>query len=902
MPAADPGALLESLAGQLWAVAQDAVDDLTAPLAGLQPLPDAGDPALQGRLLDPLALPTGNALLTLLGEMVDDQPAGPVHWHGWERQPGAERGIALVLTMGLDRATLALSPGPVIDLVVTPGAVLSHSASSGAWLVGADVTAPTGWQASWRPGDPPVAASGTATVRLTRAAPVQLGPPTGPSVSWTSLTASVTASPGSATAFDLGFVDFASAILPEALTGLVGERPTTPAALNLLVDRVGGLRFPDGGVRIPLPGGVALELVAGDTGVVVRPSVSFTAALPGLPVTLTIDDLGALVPITVDGGRIGIDPGAISVALPAGMGIDLALPPVSGGGFLREKDGQYGGLLDVDLGAFAVQAIGLLTLPDEHDDLSFLVLLSGSFPPPGIQLGFGFALDAVGGLIGINHRVDAERLRGLVGEGNVDHVMFPEHALARADQILDSLASSFPGAPGHHVMGPMLQLSWGGRIVRVSAAVLLELPDPVRVILLGRVVVAIPDPEVPLIRLQASLFGRIEPGIPLVEVLVSLTGSHVAGIPISGDFYALFRGGREPTFILSAGGFHPGYVRPSGVPALRRLSMDLGSGFLSMRGEAYLALTSNSLQFGALIHLDAKIAGCGVEGHLGLDALFVWEPVLFFSVQVSAGVAVLAFGRRLASVSLRFTLEGPGAWHAFGTGSISVLWWDVDLDFDVRWGTPPPITRAPPEILEALAAAVARPDSWALAPPSNVRSPIRLAPWADREVVAGDLALPESGLRLSQEIVPLDVEINRFHRFGVPRQTWRLDKVRLNPRNPVPAGSEVTARFVPGEFFTLSDQEQLGRPAFEERRSGAVLSDTIVQPTTSRAVDERYETAYEVDDEWFPPVRPVIPRYVTATNHFLLEAFARQLTGAERVGRWRLEQLSVNAVPLVRLQ
>ncbi len=115
------------------------------------------------------------------------------------------------------------------------------------------------------------------------------------------------------------------------------------------------------------------------------------------------------------------------------------------------------------------------------------------------------------------------------------------------------------------------------------------------------------------------------------------------------------------------------------------------------------------------------------------------------------------------------------------------------------------------------------------------------------------------GLRVSQQIVPLDVAIDRFHRIGVPRQTWRLDKVRLNPRKPVPVGRKVTARFVPGEYFTLSDQEQLGRPAFEERRSGAELSDTIVQPTTSRAADERYETAYDVDDGWFPPDPPRFP-------------------------------------------
>jgi len=118
----------------------------------------------------------------------------------------------------------------------------------------------------------------------------------------------------------------------------------------------------------------------------------------------------------------------------------------------------------------------------------------------------------------------------------------------------------------------------------------------------------------------------------------------------------------------------------------------------------------------------------------------------------------------------------------------------------------------------------------------------------------------------------------------------------------VPVGREITARFVPGEYFALSDQEQLSRPAFEERRSGAELSDTIVRPTTSRAADERYETEYDVEDGWFPPDPPRFPRFVFAVGLFSFEAFARRLTAAERVDRWRLEQRAVNLEPLVRLQ
>ena len=39
---------------------------------------------------------------------------------------------------------------------------------------------------------------------------------------------------------------------------------------------------------------------------------------------------------------------------------------------------------------------------------SFVTILGIRLPFPGVQLGFGFAISGVGGLVGINRRVDTE--------------------------------------------------------------------------------------------------------------------------------------------------------------------------------------------------------------------------------------------------------------------------------------------------------------------------------------------------------------------------------------------------------------------------------------------------------------------------------------------------------------
>ena len=98
---------------------------------------------------------------------------------------------------------------------------------------------------------------------------------------------------------------------------------------------------------------------------------------------------------------------------------------------------------------------------------------------------------------------------------------------------------------------------------------------------------------------------------------------------------------------------------------MRRLALDLSSGFLQLRAQAYFTLTSNTIQFGARLDLVAEVAGCGLRGFLAFDVLVQFEPFRFVA-DLSAGIAVQAFGETLAGISLALALEGPAAWRARG--------------------------------------------------------------------------------------------------------------------------------------------------------------------------------------------------------------------------------------------
>jgi hypothetical protein len=900
----DPHGLLRSITDRLRMLAEAAVQDLVGQLPALGEEPSVVGTVLQGRLLSVHdRLPPGNSLVDLVREMLGDLDAGsPVRLHGWRRTPGA-LGVALVLTDPSGRAVLGVTPGgPIFDIVVTSGSTLAMPPrATGPWTAEATIVSSDGWDVAIGPGLQPSPPGGTVTIRCRRVGRLAAGLVDGPGISVNGIGLTVTATPAAVPTFELELTEVTAAILPRELASLLGLGGSTPmrggsgpTTVTARADRLGGLRFAGSGtprIGLPLqlnvPGvrtrGADLELALEGNQPRLVLSVSVAARVPGLPLHASVERTGIDLPLVVTAERLGIEPGRPTERLPEGIGTELDLPPVAGGGVVRRTANRgYAGLISIDLGVLRLQAVALF----QPAPTSFLVLLAAKFPDPGIQLGLGFALDALGGIVGVNRSVDVAELQRLVADGHADRILFPDNAVERADEIVESLGAVFRATPGRMLVGPMVRITWGGRMVSLSGAVVLELPAPVRAVLVGRLLVCVPDPVAPLIRLQASVFGRVDPSVPVVELLVSLTGSWIVGLAVRGDIYLLVRGGSSPLFVLSAGGFHPRYARPPGVPVLRRLQIDLapGGGF-GLRMEAYFAITSNAAMFGGQVQLDATIAGCGVQGWLGLDALFVFEPVFAFAVQVRAGVAVRAFGRRLASVGLNFTLEGPAPWHAFGTGSISVLFWDVTLDFDVGWGSRPAVeTPAGRDPLEPLRAAIGRSDAWVAERPTNERTALTFTPDAAEKLIGGELVHSDGRLRVSQLVVPLGTVITRFERRRVPAQQWTIETVTVGAPRPAAELDVLPERFVPGEFFDLAEDQQLTEPAFISRASGLRVGIDGARLGAGHRVEDGYETGYE-------PPRPA-RRPPGWPGHFGSEAvFA--VSPAARLDRWRTPEATV---------
>ena len=117
---------------------------------------------------------------------------------------------------------------------------------------------------------------------------------------------------------------------------------------------------------------------------------------------------------------------------PTGVGLAIDAAIVRGGGFLSfdSDKGQYSGAMFLEFEMaekISVKAIGLLTtrMPDGSKGYSLVVIIfAEGFTP--IQLGLGFALTGIGGLLAINRTFDEEALRAGLKNHTLDSVMFPQ--------------------------------------------------------------------------------------------------------------------------------------------------------------------------------------------------------------------------------------------------------------------------------------------------------------------------------------------------------------------------------------------------------------------------------------------------------------------------------------------
>ena len=569
-------------------------------------------------------------------------------------------------------------------------------------------------------------------------------------------------------------------------------------------------------------------------------SLETSASITGQigPLTAVVERMGAIVKIAfASGADKKLGPVDLSLAFkpPNGVGLSVNASVVRGGGYLYldYDKGEYAGALELVFSGFlALKAIGIITtrMPDGSPGFSLLILITAEFGTP-IQLGFGFTLIGVGGLLGLNRTMMLEELAEGVRTGAVESVMFPQDVVANAPRIISDMRRFFPAEQGTFLIGPMAKLGWGTpALVTASLGVIIEVP-PGNIAILGVLKCILPDEDAALLVLQVKFIGALEVDKSRLWFFASLYGSRVLFITIGGEMGLLIAWGDQPEFILSVGGFHPKFSPPPmPFPSPDRVSLSiLNEPFARIRVLGYFAVTSNTAQFGAAVELYFGLSAFSIDGHLGLDALFQFSP-FYFIVSISASMSVKVFGAGVFSVRIHGDLEGTSPWHIEGEGSISVLFWDIDVPFSHTWGESADTVLPEIEALPIIKGELEKRENWVALAPAGRQLSVSL-----REVDATEeLVLhPLGALRISQRAVPLDLSIQKIGNQKVSD----IEKAVLKVTAPgLVQKAQVREPFATAQFRDMDAAAKLSTPGYEKQVAGADLSVSGTDTRTSHAV------------------------------------------------------------------
>jgi hypothetical protein len=544
------------------------------------------------------------------------------------------------------------------------------------------------------------------------------------------------------------------------------------------------------------------------------------------PVAATVERVGfqARIRFPSGGGNLGVADLRLGFKPPTSLGLAIDAKVVVGGGFLRfdPQKGEYSGFLQLQIAEkISVKAIGLLStqLPGGAKGYSLVVIIFVERFTP-IQLGLGFTLTGIGGLLAVNRTFNEEALRAGLKSHTLDSVMFPQDPIRNAPQILSNLNQVFPAAKGNHLFGPMVQISWGTPpLITAELAVVLEFGRRLRLLVLAQIAAILPRRENDLVRLQLDAVGVIDFDQGTAALDATLYDSRlVKKFALTGDMAMRLKWEGSPNFALAVGGLHPAFNPPPNFPKLERIAINLSSGDNPrLRCEAYFALTSNTVQFGARAELYASAAGFSIQGEIGFDVLIQFDPFSFIA-EFHAQLQLKRGSSNLFKVRVEGSLAGPRPLHVKAKATFEILWWDVSIRVDKTLvsGEKPP-GPAPIEVLPRLQEALSNPANWVGQLPEGQRQLVTLRAQVGEPT---DVLLhPLGTLTVKQNVVPLNLEISRFGQ-APPAGARRFTISRVSLGGESQATQPVKEFFAPAEFFEMSDDEKLSRPSFEPMTAG----------------------------------------------------------------------------------
>ncbi|MEO5978771.1 MAG: DUF6603 domain-containing protein [Chryseolinea sp.] len=609
-----------------------------------------------------------------------------------------------------------------------------------------------------------------------------------------------------------------------------------------------------GGLEVTLPSnanigpyrldGITLKIDTGDSDLSIEASASGTVKLG--PITAVINRMGLKVGLTFGSGNLGFIGLNPSFKSPSGIGLYVDAGGIKGGGILNfdPDNKEYFGGLELEFkNLFSLKAFGIINtrMPDGSDGYSMLIIVTAEFTP--VQLGFGFTLNGVGGLLGVNRTTRVDALKEGVKTNAIESILFPQNIVANINRIVSDIKQIFPSQADHFLICPMGKIGWGTpTIITLELGILVEIPATGFKIL-GVLKALLPEESNPLLRLQVNFLGIIDFENRSISFDASLYDSRILTFTLTGDMALRLSFGDNPVFILSVGGFHPAFKEvPADLKSMRRITLSLYDGANArIIIQTYFAITSNTAQFGAKAELYAgSEGGFNIYGFVNYDVLFQFSPFKFIA-DLGAGVALRHGSSVIMCIQVSGELSGPTPWDASGKASVSFFFFSVSIPFHVTWGdTDAESGDDSADVLQLLAGEINDNRNWRAEIPANNKLHVSI-----KQIdLTGDLVAihPFGILTFSQRLVPLELNIDKFG-TRLPKAENRFS---INSGDDTFTSETVQEQFAAANFIKMSDEQKLSRPSFEKMTSGFKItgSSQVVAPAGVAVKTVDYEFSY----------------------------------------------------------
>jgi hypothetical protein len=569
------------------------------------------------------------------------------------------------------------------------------------------------------------------------------------------------------------------------------------------------------------------------------------------PIQASVDRVGAkgVLSFPDGGGNLGPADLQIQFKPPNGLGLAIDAGVVAGGGyiFFDNDEKQYAGVFALTIAdVVQVTIIGLLDtiMPDGSSGFSFLLIITFTFPP--IQLGMGFTLDTVGGIGGVNRTMSLDALHAGFMAHTLGDILSPADPIANAPQIISDIRNFFPVAVGRYLFGPIVGLGWGDpTLIELTLGVILEVPDPIRLVILGLIDAGLPTQDEALIELHIDILGIVDFGAKTLSIDGGLYNSRVLVYSLAGDLALRLSWGDNPNFVFSLGGFNPHFNTDGlNVPQMHRMSVSLGDGDNPrISANSYFAITSNTIQFGSNVEAFASAGGFSIHGYLGFDVLVVISP-FSFEFDFSAGFDVAYDGTTLLGLNVDGTFQGPTPWHLHGDASISFLFFSVSASVNLTWGDSTQAVLPQKPVLPDLFAALQNPSNWSAALPDGATAAVTFITQdpADKTLRVHPLGT----LQVKEKVVPLDLAITKYAN-AAPSDGTEFSVASVQINGQAEDTQAVQDYFAAAQFLTLSDADKLSAPSFERYDAGVNIGSSAVTHGKDSSRPVTYQEHY-IDD------------------------------------------------------